>query len=154
MEEEHIDLHDILKKGFVKTFLDGLQFRHSIEVQVGAGAHWGGEDIRVWWVNIVMALHGGSYGRMLESGWVFGVAVAQRGAIVARCADFPLSLVMICERTVVGGGPGAALYGGRGFCISPFNSRPIRWHLAAIFLRASSLSVTTKPTSSKGLNRP
>jgi len=29
-------------------------------------------------------------------------------------------------------------YGGRGFFMIPFNSRPIRRHLAAIFLRACS----------------
>jgi len=45
-------------------------------------------------------------------------------------------------------------YGARGFEMAPFSSRPIRRHLAAIFLRASSCSVTTKPMSSNGANSP
>ena len=74
-------------------------------------------------------------------------------AILPRCAGFLLALMRTAgsDRFLA---VGASLYGGRGFCISPLNSRPIRWHLAAIFLRASSPSMTTNPTSSKGLKRP
>ena len=45
-------------------------------------------------------------------------------------------------------------YGARGCCMASLSSRPIRRHLAAIFLRASSSRVTTKPMSSNGAKSP
>jgi len=44
------------------------------------------------------------------------------------------------------------IHGCLGFCMAPFNSRPICRHSAAIFLLASFYSITTKPMSSKGEN--